>query len=193
MSIPSPEWYQNPILWANIAIMVINSFLTLFYWLKNNKLYGVRKRQEVEFQSKTFVFQEVLIKKLDSFIKFSCDSKKLVNETSTSVGQSFSNPREVQDIIHKNIERLDALYESFQNSSVLTTQAFSKDVFIQINEITTTFYDSITDSISKFSNANGTSLSSIQQTQLNSANLKVEEFVVKFIDIIEKSQPRINI
>lgn len=193
MSAQNPEWYQNPILWSNLGTLLINSSLTFFYWFKNNKLYGERKRQEVEFQSKTFVFQEVLIKKLDSFIKFTSDSKKMVIETSISVGQNFSNPTEVQNIIHVNIEKLDALYDCFQNTSVLTTQAFSKDVFNQINEITTAFYDAITDCISKFSNANGTSLSSIQQAQLNSADLKVEEFVVKFIEIIEKSQPKINI
>ena len=124
---------------SNIALIIICIFNYIF-WKSDRKFNIDKKKQDIKYQNQSFLYQELVLKKIDKFFDHISNTKKLLIKVLDEIPT-----RERLEIA---IDALDYLDSSVENE-IIAFQIYSKRFHEKICESNEVFYSSMTNLLTK--------------------------------------------
>lgn len=148
-----PEW-ANTLLGniefrGNLALFVLNIVVTSGTAIGSVRLYEKRKNNERAYQLELSLFQQLVVGKVDEFMRLGNALEEAGNTLLRSCLERLNRGEATREEVEAAVEEIDRAYEELSTGAVLMSGIFSQKFRTEAENLITKFYDSCTDIFSK--------------------------------------------
>jgi hypothetical protein len=129
---------------ANVAITIFNLFFT-------GKDFLHRRLNDRKYQSSIYLYQSLLVDKIDSFISSSSKLESIFRDAQVGITAHGGSVSLTQKYITTECLKLDALNTEVEASLLKPSLCISKFTYKKLHVIWERYYDAVTDLTSKLS------------------------------------------